>query len=341
MVARNASAVNGPTPGTVISRRQVGSTRTSSSARLVSRSTSRVITSITDSNDSVRLTSTGSAAARPRTRAGKSLRLGVPPFSPPSRSRARTPFSTSRRLLSTIRRAVSSARQERQDGLFTCTARYQPVRMICAIPRASLRSVLFGMRPSRPWLGVPQCRSPECRPPSVPHAARPSASKPQGRPAPFSSPTPRRRQPVPPVRSPHAPHARSFPHYRQCRSLSLPTTRPTRQSNPRLLLLEVCGRCTRTTFYHPERGSHRITGGRPQSPHPSENSHLELLSFLSISLIEASLMNARALRVRFSKSLANRRHLLSQARVRSTTQRRGRTSKPWAVSERLTISTVS
>jgi len=39
------------------------------------------------------------------------------------------------------------ARQERQDGLFTCTARYQPVRMICAIPRASLRSVLFGIAP--------------------------------------------------------------------------------------------------------------------------------------------------------------------------------------------------
>jgi hypothetical protein len=42
-------------------------------------------------------------------------------------------------LFSTSRRAVSSARQDRQAGLFTCTARYQPVRMICAIPRASLR----------------------------------------------------------------------------------------------------------------------------------------------------------------------------------------------------------
>jgi hypothetical protein len=52
-------------------------------------------------------------------------------------------------------------------------------------------------------------------------------------------------------------------------------------------------------------------------------------------------MNAGALRVRFSKSLANRRHRLdrlSQAKVRSTTQRLGRTSKPGAVSERLTIS---
>ena len=52
-------------------------------------------------------------------------------------------------------------------------------------------------------------------------------------------------------------------------------------------------------------------------------------------------MNAKAVRFRFSKSLAKRRQRLSQAKVRSTTQRRGRSSNPWAVSERLTISTVS
>jgi hypothetical protein len=50
-------------------------------------------------------------------------------------------------LLITIRRAVSSARQDRQAALFTCTARYHPVRMICAIPRASFQSVLFGIAP--------------------------------------------------------------------------------------------------------------------------------------------------------------------------------------------------
>ena len=41
-----------------------------------------------------------------------------------------------------------------------------------------------------------------------------------------------------------------------------------------------------------------------------------------------------------SKSLARRRFRLSHASVRSTTQRRGRTTKPLAVSERLTISIV-
>jgi hypothetical protein len=74
---------------------------------------------------------------------------------------------------------------------------------------------------------------------------------------------------------------------------------------------------------------------------PSENTQLELLNFLSISRMEASLRNARALRVRFSKSLARRRQRLIQARVRSTTQRLGRILKPCTVSERLTISTES
>jgi hypothetical protein len=46
---------------------------------------------------------------------------------------------------------------------------------------------------------------------------------------------------------------------------------------------------------------------------------LELLNFLSISLIEASLINTRTVRFRFSKSLASRRQRLSHAKVRSTT----------------------
>ena len=45
---------------------------------------------------------------------------------------------------------------------------------------------------------------------------------------------------------------------------------------------------------------------------------------------EARRGNAKALRVTFSKSLASRRHRLNQAKVRSTTQRCGRTSKPLA-----------
>ena len=54
--------------------------------------------------------------------------------------------------------------------------------------------------------------------------------------------------------------------------------------------------------------------------------------------MDASLRKASALRLRFSQSLANRRQRLSQAKVRSTTQRLGWTTKPLTRSDRLTIS---
>jgi hypothetical protein len=57
-----------------------------------------------------------------------------------------------------------------------------------------------------------------------------------------------------------------------------------------------------------------------------------------MSLIEARLRKASALRVRFSQSFANLRQRFSPASVRSTIQRLGRTAKPLASSERLTIS---
>src|SRR5215831_462212 len=54
--------------------------------------------------------------------------------------------------------------------------------------------------------------------------------------------------------------------------------------------------------------------------------------------IEASRRNASALRLRFSQSFASLRQRLSQAKVRSTTQRRGSTTNPFVRSECLTIS---
>ena len=61
-------------------------------------------------------------------------------------------------------------------------------------------------------------------------------------------------------------------------------------------------------------------------------------SFLSIRRIDAMRRKARAVLVRFSKSFARRRHLPSHAKVLSTTHLLGMTSKPVAVSDRLTIS---
>src|SRR5438067_839001 len=53
-----------------------------------------------------------------------------------------------------------------------------------------------------------------------------------------------------------------------------------------------------------------------------------LQSFLSMRRIEARRKNASAFRLRFSQSLASLRQRLSQAMVRSTIQRLGRTTNP-------------
>jgi hypothetical protein len=49
--------------------------------------------------------------------------------------------------------------------------------------------------------------------------------------------------------------------------------------------------------------------------------------------IEASLTKVSALRLRHSQSLASLRHRPSQAKVRSTIQRLGRTTKRWTLAE--------
>src|SRR6266436_3583413 len=53
-----------------------------------------------------------------------------------------------------------------------------------------------------------------------------------------------------------------------------------------------------------------------------------LQSFRSMRRMEASFKNARALRLRFSQSLASRRQRLSHAMVRSTIQRLGNCTSP-------------
>jgi hypothetical protein len=56
--------------------------------------------------------------------------------------------------------------------------------------------------------------------------------------------------------------------------------------------------------------------------------HAGLHSFLSMRRIEARRKKASPLRLRFSQSLASRRQRLSQAMVRSTIHRLGRTANP-------------
>ena len=57
-----------------------------------------------------------------------------------------------------------------------------------------------------------------------------------------------------------------------------------------------------------------------------------------MSRIEAKWRNARAVRFRFSQSLASLRHRFNQAIDLSTIQRFGRITKPFARSDRFTIS---
>ena len=67
-----------------------------------------------------------------------------------------------------------------------------------------------------------------------------------------------------------------------------------------------------------------------------------LITYLASRLVRSRMLATRihacAEAIDFSQSLASRRHRLSQAKVLSTTHRLGRSSKPWAVSERLMIS---
>ena len=82
-----------------------------------------------------------------------------------------------------------------------------------------------------------------------------------------------------------------------------------------------------------------VTGHSSRTGPEPLNERLSLLRAEYIKTL-ASMSQAAAVSIRASKSLARRRLRLSQARVRSTTHRRGRSSKPLAASERLTISRV-
>ncbi len=86
-----------------------------------------------------------SSRTKSRTLLAKAARPGEPSFRPASRNTARITFSIERISLSTVRRATKSERHSRDWRLLTWTCRNQPVRMICASARASLRSVLLGM----------------------------------------------------------------------------------------------------------------------------------------------------------------------------------------------------
>ena len=74
----------------------------------------------------------------------------------------------------------------------------------------------------------------------------------------------------------------------------------------------------------------KLPSGRKISSESVREHQAGLQSFRSMRRIDARRKNASALRLRFSQSLASLRQRLSQAMVRSTTQRRGSTTNPLA-----------
>src|SRR5262249_45221664 len=67
----------------------------------------------------------------------------MPTLRPKLRRLARSSFSMAMAFDCSSLRWVSSTRSFWLRNVFTCTGRYSPARIICAMPRASLRSVLL------------------------------------------------------------------------------------------------------------------------------------------------------------------------------------------------------
>src|SRR3954470_13158202 len=177
----NARAMIGPTPGAVISRRQTASSRTVRSTWRCSSLAWRRSAAPGGSIGSAIALSAGEPPASSRTRPSNPALPVVASLRPKLRRSPRRlkPTSLAWRIRSwrADRRALASC----AGSDLTCTARYQPVRTACAMPRASLRSVLLGMalrvafrcRVSRQTTGRPSPVRPACS-----HCERGPASRP-------------------------------------------------------------------------------------------------------------------------------------------------------------------
>jgi hypothetical protein len=156
-----------------------------SSTCLVRRANSRSMVARIVSNGVTSDATEASSPASSRTRSAKAARDGVPSLMPASRRIARTTFSIVRISLRIVRRATRSERHRRHCRLLTWTCRNQPVRMICARTRASLRSVLFGIvfiaalacRVSMQIAGRPASLSSSCSQAVSEQASRPRRSR--------------------------------------------------------------------------------------------------------------------------------------------------------------------
>src|SRR4051794_485138 len=90
----------------------------------------------------------GPFATSARTRSAKGRPPPLPAIRPKGLRTPRIWLARSTRMRTSCARVVSRERTRWLSTLLTATSRYQPVRTICAKPRASLRSDLFSCRAS-------------------------------------------------------------------------------------------------------------------------------------------------------------------------------------------------
>src|SRR4051794_7643978 len=122
-------------------------------------------------------------------------RADHPTLSPKLRNVPRSSFSMSCSLSRSSLRLVSNMRACWLARVFTCTGLYSPTRIICAIPRASLRSLLFtccAFRTAFMWrVSTQMTGSSAFANPFTSHCDNGPASSPiraYSRPAPFKKP---------------------------------------------------------------------------------------------------------------------------------------------------------
>ena len=143
MVARKASETTGPTPGIVINRRQTLSSRTIDNNFRCSRANWSRNARRASSSDAMISPRSDIPSVSSRMRCSKATAPITPTFSPKLRKSPRISFSIARAFSCNSLRAVSSARRFWLWSVFTCTGLNKLTRIIWAMPRASLRSLLF------------------------------------------------------------------------------------------------------------------------------------------------------------------------------------------------------
>src|SRR3954471_16386409 len=134
-------------PGAVINRRTASSCRATATSRRPS--TAICSPMACQAASSAPATScSGPPATSARTRSAKGRPPPLPAIRPKGLRTPRIWLARSTRIRTSCAQVMSRERTRWLSTLLTTTSRYQPVRTICARPRASLRSDLFSCRAS-------------------------------------------------------------------------------------------------------------------------------------------------------------------------------------------------